>query len=529
MKTDLLDYSIVIPVHNGGTFFRKCLASLVALNFDPSKYEIIVVDNMSTDETMDIIRDANVTFLRETKFQSSYAARNTGIRAAKGNMIVFTDADCIAHPDWLNAIYRASGDHAVGCFAGEILSYEPHTAVERFSDSIGLLRQRGPLSGWHFKPYAQTANAAYRREVFDRIGLFDPTMKSGGDAAIAWRMLAATHYKIAFVPEAIVYHHHRSDVGSLWSQFRRYGTGKMSWALDQPEYAAPDIANLQEKIITLIDAHINTLEADDHTSETNHIFPLLRITTEMAHLAGYMEALLELISTGRPRSELPALAMERSRHCPICGSRAFVPGPFGRISKGLGPQCHSCGSLERHRALFTLCSALNPSTATDYRCLVLGEALPKQFTLFADITHVPATRTEFPEHVHGRFDIIICGMTAETELVERLNALQLRIRTGGLIVFFGPNISKEKRSRLDPSKDSPVVIGTDFGLLIAETLSTMAILTLVISDAGTSETIPFVVASTDIGSLDALANVLARSGAIATFSATNAVTIRHSL
>ncbi len=216
-----LRFSVVVPVFNNPAELRNCLSSLSKLNYDAGKYEIIVVDNNSTDDTASVAKEFGVICLEEKQYQSSYAARNRGIKAAQGEFIAFTDSDCVADPDWLQAIDIVTSDEATGCFAGEILSVSPTTVVERFSDKIGLLRQKGPLSGWHFKPYAQTANAIYRKSVFDSIGAFDPTMKSGGDAVIAWRMLDNTDYNLRFVPDAIVYHHHRTNVEELYLQFSR--------------------------------------------------------------------------------------------------------------------------------------------------------------------------------------------------------------------------------------------------------------------------------------------------------------------
>src|SRR5262245_29954863 len=91
MSGGQLTFSIVVPVHNGGDFFRRCLSSLKTLAFDPSRYEIIAVDNNSTDQTPQIIEEFGVVHARETNFQSSYAARNKGIECARGRFIAFTD------------------------------------------------------------------------------------------------------------------------------------------------------------------------------------------------------------------------------------------------------------------------------------------------------------------------------------------------------------------------------------------------------------------------------------------------------
>jgi GT2 family glycosyltransferase len=377
-----IKYSVVIPVHNNASDLQQCLASLHRQTCDHDLFEVIVVDNNSTDETVSVAETAGVKCLREEEFQSSYAARNRGIRAAQGEFVAFIDSDCIAHVDWLSSIDARSGDATVGCFAGEILSVKPTTTVERFSDKIGLLRQQGPLSGWHFKPYAQTANAIYRKVVFERIGHFDPTMKSGGDAVLAWRMLDETDYRIDFIPEAIVYHHHRTSVPDLWAQFRRYGGGKLNWALAQADYQPPAVATLEADLIAAFDKLVGGLEASGGSTE-ELVFPLLQSITQVAHYSGYLQEMLRLMSGDVPPATWPRVASGRATTCNICDSRAFVRGPGGRLARLRRPQCLQCGSLERHRVVHEVLGAMDSAELARSTCLFVGETLPAWGKRFA--------------------------------------------------------------------------------------------------------------------------------------------------
>lgn len=399
-----LRYSIIVPVYNNPADLRNCIESLKAMDYPARDYEIIVVDNNSTDGTAAVATELGVTCLSETRFQSSYAARNTGIKAARGTFIAFTDSDCVADKGWLKAIDAVSDDEAAGCFAGEILSVEPTTTVERFSDKIGLLRQKGPLSGWHFKPYAQTANAVYRKSVFDQIGLFDPTTKSGGDAAIAWRMLDKTGYTIRFVPEAIVYHHHRTSVPDLYAQFRRYGGGKMSWALSQPDYPPPAIAALEKDVVAAIAKHLELLEA--HGVDEDVLFSGLKAATQAAQLSGYLQDLLRYTTNGAALDKAPEIARERAPTCDICGSHSFMPGPGERLANGRPPQCRECGSLERHRVVHTLIQNLDGNLLPQLTCVSIDEPLLRGKPQFKQHTTIPKAALRSSQDT-AKYDVVL--------------------------------------------------------------------------------------------------------------------------
>jgi glycosyltransferase involved in cell wall biosynthesis/SAM-dependent methyltransferase len=239
--------SIVIPVFNAQDTLVLCLDSISQLRYPTSRLETIVVDNGSTDSSVNIAGNYNVTLLHESSVKSSYAARNTGVKAARGDLIAFTDADCIVTPDWLTHLAAHWQDETAGCFAGEIEAYQPGDLIEQFSDRQGILRQSGTLSCTYL-PYTQTANSAYRKSVFEQVGLFDPDMTSGGDADIAWRMQQKLGLKIKFVPEALVYHKHRTSIEGLFNQFRKYEHGKSFWSGKYPDYEAPSLEQRKNEL-----------------------------------------------------------------------------------------------------------------------------------------------------------------------------------------------------------------------------------------------------------------------------------------
>lgn len=258
MNTDLPYITIVIPVFNGEETIDLCLASVTSLDYPDSSYGIILVDNGSTDATLEIAQKYNITVLHEPDIKSSYAARNKGILAAKGELIAFTDADCIVTPGWLKHLVQHWDDPTIGCFAGEIEAYQPETLVEKFSDRAGILRQAGTLS-CPYLPYTQTANSAYRKEVFDKVGLFVPEMTSGGDADISWRMQKQLGLKIKFIPEALIYHKHRNSIGGLYRQYRKYEQGKLMWKEQYPDYELPSVKQREKEFRSAFQAALKSL------------------------------------------------------------------------------------------------------------------------------------------------------------------------------------------------------------------------------------------------------------------------------
>jgi glycosyltransferase involved in cell wall biosynthesis len=244
--------SIVVPVFNGGDTIDDLLRSLIALNYPRERYEIIVVDNNSQDDTVQVVQRYPVKLLYE-KIQSGFAARNRGVRAATGEAIAFTDADCVAHPDWLKHLLADYKEHRWGGFAGGFEASQPHNDVQRHISNTDAscftpdficqpfldAQSRGELlcSRFGFLNYRSnirlpsnlknppTANVAYRRQVFDEVGYFDPRFTSGGDLEFAWRLQTQTRWQIKIAPQAIIYHQHRADLAGMANQYRKNGWG----------------------------------------------------------------------------------------------------------------------------------------------------------------------------------------------------------------------------------------------------------------------------------------------------------------
>lgn len=218
--------SVIVPVFNGERTIEACLASLLGQDYPKERYEVIVVDNRSTDRTASLVQRFPVRYVLEDRVQGSYAARNRGVREASGELLAFTDADCVASPDWIRQGVAGFTSSEIGCVAGGIRPLESKTLAQRYAAAHRALSHEAGSSNGE-RRVAYTANAFYRKATIERLGGFDPTVRSGGDADLSRRMSERLALRIAVRPEAGVSHQHRETVRELLRQRRHYGYGSV--------------------------------------------------------------------------------------------------------------------------------------------------------------------------------------------------------------------------------------------------------------------------------------------------------------
>jgi cellulose synthase/poly-beta-1,6-N-acetylglucosamine synthase-like glycosyltransferase len=222
--------SVIIPIYNGEADLPDLIECLRSQTYPRQGIEYLLVNNNSSDRTLEIINTAasaaseglKLAALREDNIQSSYAARNQGIRAARGEILVFTDADCRPLPDWVEQIVQPFVKPEVGIVVGELIALPGNSLLEKYAERYKVMSPKFLLEH-PFCAYGQTANLAVRRQILQQVGLFRPYLTTGGDADICWRIQRDTHWKLVFNERAIVRHRHRSNLKELRSQWRRYG------------------------------------------------------------------------------------------------------------------------------------------------------------------------------------------------------------------------------------------------------------------------------------------------------------------
>lgn len=215
--------SVIIPVFNDTERLQTCLAALERQTYLSNLYEVVVVDNGSDDFQAVDSRFSHVLTTSES-YPSSYAARNQGISLAKGDVIAFTDADCIPACDWIEkGVANLLRVPNCGLVAGKIElffknSNQP-TAVESY-ESMRYLLQKEYIEKYRF---GATANLWTLRSVIDHVGVFDPKLKSSGDVEWGERVFAAGYQQI-YADDTCVAHPARHSLGQLTQQLiRRVG------------------------------------------------------------------------------------------------------------------------------------------------------------------------------------------------------------------------------------------------------------------------------------------------------------------
>lgn len=212
--------SVVVATYNGSKMLRICLRSLMKLNYPD--YEVILVDDGSTDSVPEIARlFERVRYIRQDNMGLS-AARNTGLAAATGEIIAYTDDDCRADEDWL---YYLAGDLA----ASDFTAMGGHNFLppdDSPSAAAVMAAPGGPIHVMLTESEAEHisgCNMAFRKAALEGIGGFDPIYrKAGDDVDVCWRLQQAGH-KIGFNPAGFVWHYRRASAGAYLKQQAGYG------------------------------------------------------------------------------------------------------------------------------------------------------------------------------------------------------------------------------------------------------------------------------------------------------------------
>jgi glycosyltransferase involved in cell wall biosynthesis len=214
--------SVVIPAYNAAATLGETLRGLGAQAGTP-KFEVIVVDNGSTDDTARIAARGGAIVLHEARRGPS-AARNCGLRSARGAIVAHLDADTVPSRIWLREMARGFDRDATVLVAGNTLCYPPKTPAERYVHASGLYDTVRAIGRSAF-PFAPSLNLAVKRDAAHAIGGWAEDMPTGEDVDFSHRLIARFGTPIVYAERAVLYHHTRADDAALAKQAWTYGEG----------------------------------------------------------------------------------------------------------------------------------------------------------------------------------------------------------------------------------------------------------------------------------------------------------------
>jgi len=222
--------SIIICTYNRRNLFDMCFESVLNQTYLPELIEIIVVDSsddLHSGKNIKLIRKY-VEKARERGIRIKYlfqkpeglsAARNFGIKNSEGKIVCFTDDDCVADKYWVEGLVEGFDDEKIGGVGGQVLDLSSGNTVEENQRTINA---ENYIDNWSF---IVGANMAYRKDILERIGGFDPFFKYGGDDNDIGLRVRLSGYELKFVPKAVIYFRKRSSIRELIIQHFNYGKG----------------------------------------------------------------------------------------------------------------------------------------------------------------------------------------------------------------------------------------------------------------------------------------------------------------
>jgi glucosyl-dolichyl phosphate glucuronosyltransferase len=234
--------SVIVCTHNGGRLIGETLESLVRQDLSPEAFEILVVDNASTDATPEVVRGiagrhpGRIRLVREPVLGLS-SARNRGIRESRGAVIAFTDDDARVCPRWLRALVDTCERPHVGCAGGPVRPVLerplPEWVTPPFLPYLALFDKGMEEVELYYNEYPRGVNMAYPRQSIREVGLFSTAFGLKGRSLLCYEEIELCYRlerlgrRILYTPDAEVNHVIRAQRLTLaWFKQRFYSQGK---------------------------------------------------------------------------------------------------------------------------------------------------------------------------------------------------------------------------------------------------------------------------------------------------------------
>ncbi|MBU1125905.1 MAG: glycosyltransferase, partial [Candidatus Omnitrophica bacterium] len=231
--------SIIIPVKNEESFLRQCLSSLEKLDYPRDCVEVIVVDGESSDTSRDIALSCGVRVLRNPR-QTVVSGRNLGFKEARGELVAFSDADCIFDPQWMKNAVGHFSDYTVGGIGGKTFTCQESGDFEKAVDFLFQCAEMAHATA-HRQQHKTTeevrdipgCNAVYRREALQRVMPIEESLLTNEDVWLNF-MIRHAGYRLLAVADVVLWHRRCRAPGELLRQMYRFAIGRVQVGKKHP-------------------------------------------------------------------------------------------------------------------------------------------------------------------------------------------------------------------------------------------------------------------------------------------------------
>ena len=235
--------SVIVPAYNVERTMGACLDALLQQTAPRDEYEIIGVDDGSTDTTRQVAESRGVKVLTQPN-RGAAAARNLGAQDACGDILLFIDADSVPDARWIETMVAPFADASIAGASGEKKTRQTNLVARfiqfEYDFRYDLMFARGSID------FVDSSAAAYRREVFLSNGGFDTTLMDAEDTEFSYR-LAERGAKLVLVREAIVYHTHPESLLEFLRRKYRYALWRVAVYARHPRKATSDTRTPQSQ------------------------------------------------------------------------------------------------------------------------------------------------------------------------------------------------------------------------------------------------------------------------------------------
>ncbi|MBI5701262.1 glycosyltransferase [Candidatus Saganbacteria bacterium] len=224
--------SIIIPVRNGERLLANCLESLKLQSYPHDRFEIIISDGMSSDDTIKIAEKYGAKVVRNPKLTVG-PGRNEGYKLSRGDLIAFSDDDCVMDKDWLLNSVKYFKDERVGGLSGPTITQNDGSPL---GEAIGLIYDLAASSGKSAhrsenNKVSEVAdipgcNAIYRRTVIEEVFPIDETLITAEDVEMN-RLIRLEGHKLLYVPDVKLWHNRRQNLMGFYKQMYRFAIGRL--------------------------------------------------------------------------------------------------------------------------------------------------------------------------------------------------------------------------------------------------------------------------------------------------------------